>query len=230
MNAFETNIKMIKTVASALGSELLSKVAFVGGCTTSLYIDDEITKESIRYTNDVDLIIHVLGYPDWYKFQQALRNKGFKECTEDGILCRMVLKDLRVDFMPDDENILGFSNKWYKGAYQKATEFSLDDNIKIRLLTPPYFVATKLEAYKGRGNNDPLGSHDLEDIISLFDGREQIVSEISKVNSELKNYISHEISKLFQNDYFQYAVHSATKGDRGREKIILERLKEVTKY
>jgi predicted nucleotidyltransferase len=225
LNAFETNIEMIKAVASALGSELLSKVAFVGGCTTSLYIDDEITKESIRYTNDVDLIIHVIGYLDWHKFQQALKNKGFKECIEDGVLCRMVLKDLRVDFMPDNEKILGFSNKWYKEAYQTATEFNLNDHIKIRLLTPPYFVATKLEAYKGRGNNDPLSSHDLEDILNLFDGREQIVSEISEVNFELKSYISNEISKLFENDYFQYAVQSATKGNKGREKIILERLR-----
>lgn len=57
---------MLQTVAEALGSDLLSKVAFVGGCTTALFITDDVTRESVRFTEDVDLIMHVLGYNGWH--------------------------------------------------------------------------------------------------------------------------------------------------------------------
>ena len=56
---------MIETVAKALGDDLLPKVAFVGGCATSLLVTDTITKEEVRYTNDVDLIVSVIGYVGW---------------------------------------------------------------------------------------------------------------------------------------------------------------------
>lgn len=52
---------MLLTVARALGQDILNEVAFVGGCTTSLLITDDFSKESTRYTDDVDLIIGVMG-------------------------------------------------------------------------------------------------------------------------------------------------------------------------
>ncbi|MEE8059443.1 MAG: hypothetical protein V3T17_16645 [Pseudomonadales bacterium] len=54
---------MLVVVAQALGEELLQQVVFVGGCTTGLLITDSMTQEAIRYTEDVDLITHVMGYP-----------------------------------------------------------------------------------------------------------------------------------------------------------------------
>ena len=56
-SAFEQLAGMIETVAGALGDDLLGEVAFVGGCTTGLLITDEFSKEEVRYTDDVDLII-----------------------------------------------------------------------------------------------------------------------------------------------------------------------------
>jgi len=52
---------MLQRVADALGSELLREVAFVGGCTTGLLITDDISREAVRFTDDVDLIVHVIG-------------------------------------------------------------------------------------------------------------------------------------------------------------------------
>jgi len=37
----------------------------------------------------------------------------------------------------------------------------------IRLITAPYFLATKFEAFHGRGHGDVRGSHDLEDIVAV---------------------------------------------------------------
>ncbi len=72
---------MITLVAEALGDELLTKVAFVGGCTTGLLVTDAISKESIRYTNDVDLIINVIGKVNWVGFTNKwYANENYTVC------------------------------------------------------------------------------------------------------------------------------------------------------
>ncbi len=70
---------------------MLQEVAFLGGCTTRLLITDNYSKEAVRYTDDVDLVTHVVGYPGWLKFQKRIRERGFKESMEDNINCRMGL-------------------------------------------------------------------------------------------------------------------------------------------
>lgn len=44
----------------------------MGGSTTGLLIIDEVTKESVRYTDDVDLIISVLGYAGVFLWMTTL--------------------------------------------------------------------------------------------------------------------------------------------------------------
>jgi predicted nucleotidyltransferase len=218
---------MIETVARALGDDLLEKFVFVGGCTTGLLITDDFSKEEVRYTDDVDLIINVVGHAQWAELQNQLRNKGFMESMEDDVICRMRLGDLKVDFMPDDEDILGFSNQWYAKGLELAQDYSLADDLTIKLLTPPFFVATKLEAYLGRGDDDPLASHDLEDILNLVDGREELVEEIEATDEDVRNYIAEQIGLLLEHRNFDYAVQGITRGDKDRASLIFERLETV---
>ena len=219
--------EMLITVAKALGTEMLDEVAFVGGCTTGLLLTDDFSKESVRYTDDVDLIINVVGYPKWVDFQERLRTKGFRESMNDHVTCRMRLGELKVDFMPDDERILGFSNRWYTAGFSSAQPHKLEEGLTVKLLTPIFFVATKLEAYIGRGNNDPQGSHDMEDILNIFDGREEIVQEIASADTDVRKYIAHQVGMLLENYDFNYAVQSAARGNKSREELIFERLEAV---
>ncbi|ORJ59260.1 hypothetical protein [Geothermobacter hydrogeniphilus] len=226
-NTYNLLREMITTVARALGEEMLDEVAFVGGCTTGFLLTDEFSREAVRYTDDVDLIINVVGYPKWASFQERLRDKGFKESAEDKVNCRMRLDGLKVDFMPDDERILGYSNRWYSEAFASAQPYRLTEAITIKLLTPPYFIATKLEAYLGRGNDDPQGSHDMEDILNLFDGRDDIVEVIAEEKEAVRSYIARQIDLLLKNNDFDYAVQTAARGDKAREDLIYERLERV---
>lgn len=218
---------MIEKVAHTLGSDLLSEVAFVGGCTTGLLVTDNVTKEGIRFTDDVDLIINVVGYTGWAAFQERLKDKGFKVHLDDEVICRMRLGELKVDFMPDDETILGFSNRWYKQALENTQDFQLSDDLVIRLLSPPYFVATKLEAYKGRGNDDPLASHDMEDILNIIDGRPELIDEINNADQDVREFITEEISTLLEHDMIDYAIQGVVLGDTGRVDIVFDRLKAI---
>jgi predicted nucleotidyltransferase len=217
---------MLEKVASALG-ELVNDVVFVGGCTTSLLITDEYTKEQVRYTDDVDLIVDVMGYPEWNKLQEQLKQHGFSIDMGEEVLCRMLLGDLKVDFMPTDEKTLGFTNRWYKAAVDTANNYPLTDSLTIKLIAPEYFIATKLEAFHGRGKGDALASHDIEDILNIFDGREEITHEIAQSSQELKEYLSTEISKLLEDPNFEYAIQSLTNGDSDREGLIFNRLDKV---
>lgn len=227
VSAFDHLKKMIETVAWALGEELLRDVAFVGGCTTGLLVTDKVTKEGVRFTEDVDLIINVVGYTSWNKFQEKLKGKGFSINADDNVICRMRLGELKVDFMPDDESVLGFSNRWYKNALAQAQDYNLSEDLIIRLLTPPYFVATKLEAYKGRGNDDPLGSHDLEDILNIVDGRSELFEEIKNADKDVCHYIAEEIEVLLNHSSIDYAIQGVVLGDNDRTDIIYNRLKAI---
>lgn len=216
--------QMLVAVARALGDELLQKVVFVGGCVTGLLITDKAALEAVRYTDDVDLITHVIGYGEWIRFQDLLRERGFVTSLDDEVICRMRLGELKVDFMPDDASILGFSNRWYADAIEHGKKVVLSDGTPIRLISPVYFIATKLEAYNGRGNDDPLASHDIEDLLNVIDGRESIQQELEQADPILKIYVAYQIGLLLQHQDFDYAVQTTARNTPDREAIIFRRL------
>lgn len=214
--------EMIIKVATALGPDILQKTAFVGGVTTGLLLTDELVKESVRSTDDVDLIISALGYYQYNEFEENLRKRGFTDRPDSEVICRKWLGDLQVDFMPTDES-LGFTNRWYKDALERAQDYKITPDITIRLLTPPYFLATKFEAFRGRGNNDLLESRDIEDIVNLINGLDSIVDVIREEPSkELVHYISAELKTIKDESDFDYVLQSATNGDSDRIDVIYE--------
>lgn len=230
MSRYNAHRFMIQQVAQQLGSDLLSQVAFVGGCTTGLHLTDEFTKEKVRYTEDVDLIIHVLGYTGWHKFSEQVTARGFKISLEDEVNCRFRLGSLCVDFMPDDENVLGYSNQWYSDALATAQPYAMDKGVIIRLVTPSYFLATKFEAFKGRGQGDILASRDMEDILNLVDGREELLAEVQNNPPELKTYLTAAFTQLLEMPDINYLVQSTADNDSGREEIIFERLERLSEF
>lgn len=171
-------LEMLKAVATALGDDLRNRLVFVGGCTTALFITDPVTLEDVRSTDDIDLIVDLAGLHEWAMLLEDLRGRGFVDAADDDVICRMRHGRLKVDFMPDDEAILGFSNRWYATGIETAQPHILDAGLEIRVLTPPVFVATKLEAFRGRGNDDLYASRDAEDLLLLVDGREELLTEI----------------------------------------------------
>lgn len=219
---------MLLEVAQALGDELLPHVAFVGGSTTALLLTDPVTLEGVRHTEDVDLIVNAGSKVQWMKFQEQLRARGFRESPEDDIICRMRLGSLKVDFMPWDSDVLSFTNRWYHQALLAATPYRLSENCTINLLAPAYFLATKLEAWRGRGNNDPLSSHDLEDIINLVDGREELLDELMQAKEDVRHYIAEQFDELLHHSGFQYAV-AGNIADPQRTEIVMQRFEAIVR-
>lgn len=220
-------LQMLQTVAEALGSDLRERLVFVGGCTTALFITDEITLEDVRATDDVDLIVDLAGFPAWAEMQEQLREKGFAESQEDTVICRMRIGDLKVDFMPDNPEILGFTNRWYAKGIETAVTCPLTETLDIRRLTPELFLATKLEAYLGRGQGDLLVSRDLEDILLIVDGRPEIVGEVLAADDDIRQFIAEQFAALLQDHDFDYFLEGNISGPQGRADIVRGRLEAI---
>lgn len=122
----------------------------------------------------------------------------------EGPVCRWLLDSgigqVKLDVMPVDEKILGFSNRWYKAAINEAVETPIGDGIVIRAVSPAYFIATKFEAFAGRGNGD-FFSHDLEDIVFAMENRDRLIIELMDSPDELKRYLSEQAAMLLTNDF-----------------------------
>ena len=222
-----SNIESLKHVAKRLGP-LLGEVVFVGGCTTGLFITDKAAAE-VRATFDVDVIAEIASYAEYASFSERLRAQGFREdITEGAPLCRWLVDDLILDVMPTEQRVLGFTNRWYREAMASSQELQLEPNLRIRAVTAPYFVATKLEAFRGRGHGDFAASHDLEDILTVIDGREEIAHEIA--GTELQSYIASELGDLLRTPAFLDAFPGHLLPDtasQARGPILLKRIQQI---
>lgn len=185
----DPNLTLLETTAVKL-KPLLGELVFVGGCATGLLITDPGAAE-IRKTFDVDVIAEISSYMEYTVFSERLRRLGFTEDSSEGApICRWQSDQIMLDVMPLEERVLGFSNRWYRGALNAAEDCRLSNGVAIRVITPPYFLGTKIEAFYGRGKNDYLGSHDLEDLIAVIDGRDSIVREVEQAEPNLRTFIA----------------------------------------
>ena len=216
--------------AAELLRPMLGDLVFVGGTVTGLLVTDEGAGLP-RTTLDVDAIAEISSYAEYTAFGTRLRELGFSEDhSESAPLCRWVHSGTILDLMPLDERILGFSNRWYPVAMDAATMYRLLPDLEIRVVTAPYFLATKIEAFKGRGRGDFLASHDLEDLIFVIDGRSAIVEEVQTETTLLREYLHTEISGLLAAPGFTDALPGFLLPDaasQARIGTVLQRLKAL---
>ena len=169
-----SNLEQLMATAALL-RPMLGDLVFVGWTVTSLLATDA-GAGAPRTALDVYAIAEITSYAEFAAFGDRLRALGFSEDASEGApLCRWVHSEKILDVMPLDEKILGFSNRWYRAAMEAANTHQLFPDLEIRVVTAPYFLATKIEAFKGRGRGDFFASHDLEDLVFVIDGRSTIV-------------------------------------------------------
>jgi len=177
----DPNIKILYAAVKQLG-KLADEVVFVGGCVTGLLITDTAAPP-VRMTKDVDVIVQISTQSDYRTFTKQLRKCGFKEDSRpDAPICRWIGNGVILDVMPTDESIIGFSNRWYQSAFDYANKIQIGGNLSIRLITAPYFLMTRFDAFDSRGNGDYHSSHDIEDIVTVLDGHTEIVEDVANAD------------------------------------------------
>lgn len=223
------NLDILIQAVEQLG-ELADEMVLVGGCATGLLITDTAAPP-IRMTKDVDVIVQVVSRGDYYQLSDRLRTQGFSEDTsEDAPICRWKSEEILLDVMPIDPKVLGFGNEWYEPATKHAQECYLPSGQMIRLISAPYFLITKLDAYENRGENDYLTSHDIEDIVAVFDGRPELVEDVKCSEPRLIIELSKRFGGLLNERRFLEAVSGHMPADSVSQKrvlLVLDSMKEI---
>jgi predicted nucleotidyltransferase len=224
----DANLALLAEVAARLGV-LRDTLVFVGGCATGLLVTAP-RAQPIRVTLDVDLVAEVATLAAYHELERQFEGLGFVHDVSAGApICRWRMDDLVVDLMPSRSEILGFANPWYPMAIASAQRISLPEtDLMILLIRAPEFVATKLVAFKDRGRGDYLASHDLEDLVTIVDGRETLHDEVVSGPQVLRHYIADEVGALLRNDDFVSALGGQLPGDaasQSRLPLLLHRLR-----
>ncbi|BFR49799.1 nucleotidyl transferase AbiEii/AbiGii toxin family protein [Nitratidesulfovibrio sp. HK-II] len=212
--------------AARLMGDLVDEVAFVGGASVALLLTDPAAPD-VRPTLDVDVIVEAVTRAAYYRVADRLRARGFAE--DMGVVCRWRHGALLLDVMPTDEAILGFSNRWYADALRHAVRMTVD-GVTLRVVGPVYFLATKLEAYRGRGNGDYLTSHDMEDLVAVLDGRPDILDEVLAADVAVRGYLATVFASLLADDDFLDALPSYLPPDpasQGRVPLLMQRMRAI---
>lgn len=215
-------------------SQRLSKLevpfAFLGGAVVPLLVDDPSLME-FRPTDDVDVIVEIVTLAGQYSLEEKLRLAGFRHDLSEGApICRWRMDDCTVDIIPIDATVFGMNSRWFANALSAARPKNSGPGKDLRVVTAPYFLATKLEAFKDRGRGDYYGSHDLEDIVTVIDGISSIVEQVSGAEPDLHSYLSDHIRDLLANADFLDALPghvSPLSGGVKRAPIILQRLQAI---
>lgn len=185
---------------------LIDEIVFLGGAATGLLLTDPAAPP-LRVTRDIDVIIEVGSLAAYHRFNEKLRKMGFAEdMRPDAPICRWLKEDLTLDVMPTDPKILGFGNRWFIKAFDSAVPHRLPSGQQIKILPAPYFLATKIEAFMHRGNGDYIMSTDMEDIITLIDGRTEIIEEINASEDHLTEYLIENFSLMCRDPDFYESI------------------------
>lgn len=207
------NIELLERAAVALG-ELVDEVMFVGGATVELWLTD-LGAIDIRPTLDVDVVVEVTSRLAFHAFEAQLRRRGFIEDQSSGVICRWQHRahDLTLDAMPARAEILGLENRWQVAALPHAVRRALPSGATIRAAPPPYLLAMKLEAFRGRGKGDFIASRDFEDIVTLVDRRPELIEEVRTADSELRGFVADEMRRLLGEPSFPDGIAGALPPD-----------------
>lgn len=221
----DPNLELLRGMALALGP-LCERLVFVGGCATGLLLTNPAAA-SVRPTEDVDAIIEVASLAGYHAMHPLLAARGFTQTMEDNTPpFRWFWKRMQLDLVPVDEHVLGFANRWYRPGFAAAVSTKLQHGLVLRHLDAAHFLATKFEAFNDRGGRDVYLSHDLEDIITVIDGRAELADELLRAEASVAGHVVQQTQALLAHPDMQNALPGLVEQPM-RASIVLQRLQII---
>lgn len=226
MRANDPNLPYLRHIAEALG-DLREQVVFVGGAVAGLLVTDPLA-DSVRATRDVDAVVNATRAM-FHRIEAEVAQRGFARDVQSDVICRWIHKDSGVlfDLMPVQPEVLGFSNRWYPYAVETAESVELTPGLNIRLVSAVGFIATKLEAFAGRGAGDFLTSHDIEDVLNIVDGRQELTDEMASAPPDLRQAVATAFQRLLSDPDFANVLPGLI-AEPERAELIMQRLKAMS--
>ncbi|MEO0661623.1 MAG: hypothetical protein AAFZ87_08805 [Planctomycetota bacterium] len=170
-----------------------------------------------------------MSYGSFAAFEEKLRGRGFGPGTEEGDpICRWRHGSVVLDVLATHP-VQGFTNSWYEPAFGHALRAALPNGTTIRHIDAPHFIATKLEAFLARGADDPVTSHDAEDVVLVVDGRPELIGEVRSAAPALQEAVRTGIRALTGDAWFMEALQGyfdpAIRFERAQ--LVTERLRAL---
>ena len=205
------------------------RTVFTGGAIVPFLLDDSAFLD-MRPTKDVDVIVEVMTRLDFSNNEADLRALGFGHDTSEGApKCRWILDDIKVDVMPAHDPTGEWPARWFRLAMETAVTVTIGKT-PCRIIAAPCFVATKLEAFSDRGNNDYFASQDIEDVIAVIDGRNTLVDELQDAPLELGTFVAKSLALHLEQPQFLESLpgHLADdSGSQARLPMLMDRLRSL---
>jgi hypothetical protein len=161
------------------------------------------------------------------KLRELLATKRIFPASHETVMYRYNYEDVLIDFIPYEATALGPTNSWLKPGFKKAYPVQIGD-ISINILPVSLFLATKWEAFKGRGN-DPRMSHDFEDIIYIIDNNLLVVEDIKQADINVQIFLKGMANEILthssRNEIIECHINPFTINER--RDIILDKLEAI---
>lgn len=213
---------------------LLPNVVFVGGQVAELLVTAPEANQ-IRPTLDVDVVVAATTRVEYRRVEESLEALGLQPDSSEGApVCRWLTSTgLKLDVMPKGEDVLGFHNRWFSAVMEEATAYALADDLEIWIPPAPLFLAAKWDAFRDRGEGDLLGSHDLEDIITVVAGRHEVIGELTAADPEVSGWLAARAGEFLAHPDANYALEGALTDARtipGLVATVRRRFEAITSF
>jgi hypothetical protein len=199
---------------------------FTGGSVVGLLITDPAAPPPSR-TKDIDIVLEIAGYGDFVALEHVLRQAGFTQPWEErASVVIWYWRGIRVDFLPHKPTAMMGTNRWFPYLIEEAERVEVLPGKYAWCASAPCFIATKLEAFFSRGRGDFLMSKDIEDILAVVDGREELFEEMKFTAPDVRGFVGASLMELLGDERFMDSIPQLVPDD-SREVILIDRLKGV---
>ncbi|MED5371426.1 MAG: hypothetical protein VX899_10460 [Myxococcota bacterium] len=205
---------------------------FTGASTLPLLVTDSAVRGVLRQTKDVDVIVLVGDLSEYQGLQAGLRRLGYEDrLSEESPMCRLWREDVPVDLMPCPDHGVGTDNRWFQPGSSNPARVELPTGRQIAMLSPVYFAAAKIDAFRNRGGLDGAldwyGAPDLEDLLALVDGlpsfAHQVAAAPEAVAQHLREWAKELLARPDARD-----ILAGNASSPGRAQILRARLLELS--
>ena len=222
-------LAVVRRTARNLGP-LRAEVVFLGGAVVPILLTDPSVSEP-RATEDIDVVVEVSSALEYHEVTASLLKLGYSPDMREGApICRLVRGSDVLDVMPQRPDIIGFSNRWYPAAIESAWECEIEPGVVIRVANPAVWLATKIEAFAGRGRRDFQASRDIEDVVAVIDGRPELVADVPAAREDVRDFLRQTLASWLDDDDFVQAIGGHLTGDeasQARLPIVRDRMTQL---
>lgn len=214
----------IQLVAEGFGDRL-KQIVFVGGGILDVYVTDRAAPPA-RPTQDIDCIINVDALFDLFRWEPWLEERGFEKANhQDKPALNWNYKGVRVNLAPLNPEMGGYTNRWFEEGVFHARAHRLPNDRLIRIFTPAYFIAAKIEAFIHRGEGDFRNSEDFEDLVYLLDNRSEIHNDLTQAFHEVRRYIKGHFARFLAHPDFEEGLVYAL--PFGADEVHLDKIRSI---